>query len=966
MRIERRLGVRSAYGQLVLIVFLPIAILAMVGGVLVFFETTRALKSEQDVLAQSALVRYEPIVLPLLSKLTADDYIALQKEISSFGNNGMTRALSPSQHLPSQNHRYMADELYQLQSEQRLLRVGIFDGQGEPLVVVGFKKNADWGKFDPTADSVWRLKTAVGTAYGMPIYADIDGKQRRFWLFVDMDNESLMLAYYRILLALAVTGLTTILLLLLILNLYSKRWIAPVYEMRLFLQKLSTDNLGKSLTAKTDGEFYLLQKELNLALRRLNNSFGELKARSDETEADLQQAFDEMEMQNISIRQARDEAIFASQTKSAFLANISHELRTPLNAIDGFINLLSRSNSLDSKQALYVQTIQKSSAHLLALISDVLDFSKIEAGKLALESYEFDLYDVVYEVADMLSPTALDKGLRMSVMIYQDVPVKYLGDRLRVKQILTNLIGNAVKFTDRGGVSITVSLDENETHQDMIKFLVSDTGKGVDKAAQNELFKSFGQGDLSITRRYGGTGLGLVISKELVSLMNGEIGFFDNAEQGVDAVGASFWFSLPVDSNHFGFIPTPKHLAGKKILAWIAHDPAMQVLKASLAMTGEQFVFDETKSLAQLLDRLSDNQDYDWVISDSFGQQGDISALLSQIRYHYQGKLLIYGFELGLDNKMLMDYGATALHEPLDRRKLYAIFDNQISVNEPKNTAFKGIRVLCVDDHKPNLLVLEALLNELSVEVVQAESGFMAIDYMERVFRGNEVIDLIFMDIQMPNMSGIATSSAIRKLQASCNTCKLIPIIALSAHGLWNDMESLYKAGINDYATKPIARQTLSDLLQKWLSDKDFDDIPSSRPSFQLQFPNQAQPVSQSTLADIDWADAQKRASGNEELAKKLFGMLMDGLDKDKAVLEQAWADNNLTTLYETVHRILGATRYTGVPKLRQACENLHGHCSLDNHDIKEEKLTELVQEVINAINDLQKTYKTSTTIGLP
>ncbi|EBK2251388.1 hybrid sensor histidine kinase/response regulator, partial [Salmonella enterica subsp. enterica serovar Enteritidis] len=371
------------------------------------------------------------------------------------------------------------------------------------------------------------------------------------WLIVNIDNEPLQVARYQVMLALAITGLFTILLLLLTTHIYARRWIAPIYEMRLHLQRTNANNLYKPMTINASGEINQLQQDLVKTLRRLHKSFQELKNHAEQTEDDLRLAFDEMEMQNISIRNARDAAVSASQTKSAFLANISHELRTPLNSIDGFINLLSRHGGLNAEQDLYVQTIRKSSAHLLALVNDVLDFSKIEAGKLVLDSHEFDLYASIYDVVDMLSPLAAEKDLRLAVFFYDDVPHYLVGDALRTKQVLTNLVNNAIKFTDDGEVIVRVSLDEDI--DDLIHISVQDTGRGISPEHQKVLFQSFSQGDPSITRQYGGTGLGLVISKQLTYLMGGNIGFYDNAtEQAGDASqshkikGTTFWFTLPM------------------------------------------------------------------------------------------------------------------------------------------------------------------------------------------------------------------------------------------------------------------------------------------------------------------------------------------------------------------------------------------------------------------------------------
>lgn len=964
MRLRRR-GIRSAYGQLVLLVFLPIAILASVGAVLVFFEVTRAVQSEQDVLAQAALIRYEPLVRPLLPSLESGNDVDLRAKINEMGANGMTDALLPAQMPTGIGKRYISGQLYRIYSEQHVKRIAILDAKGAVLVSVGVDKDADWGHFDATSNSVWRQATSVGTAYGMPMYATINGTQKRFWLFVDMDNEPLVISYYRILLALAITGLTTMLLLLLILNLYAKRWIAPIYEMRLHLQRVHADNLGKLLEVRSDGEFYLLQKELNATFRRLKMSFAELKAHSIETEKYLQQAFDEMEMQNISIRKARDLAISSGEAKSAFLANISHELRTPLNAIDGFINLLARDGRLDSKQMLYVQTIKKSSAHLLALISDVLDFSKMEAGKLALDNHIFDLYATIYEVADMLSPMAMDKSLRMSVLFYHDVPVEMVGDRLRVKQILTNLLGNAVKFTDTGGISIKVILDE-----DNIKIMVSDTGRGIDKQTQGSLFQSFSQGDLSVTRRYGGTGLGLVICKQLVALMGGQIGFYDNNDANIDTQGATFWFSLPISQDIVE--PNEPVLPPLRVLAWMSHQPNMEVLKASLIAT--EVRLHTAKSLAQLLDDLNSDLNYDWVIVDSFGQQGDITALLRQLRRHYQGKLAVFGYEVGLDNQLLASHGAYALHEPLDRRKLYALLANQ-TICKPVLSQWQGVRVLAVDDHLPNLLVLEALLFELGVEMVQADSGFAAIEIMTKAYEtigtpDEDIhrIDLIFMDISMPVMSGLAAATAIRKLQAA-HAAPATPIIALSAHDRYDDKAGLLQAGMNDYAAKPIAHDKLMQLLQKWLPTLATQTPALESGALDKQPDKADKPVSSDGSINshdvnklyvdgilvVDWQDAIERASGKADLAQRLFLMMQNNIMDEKIALRRAWADKDVAKLCQISHRLVGATRYTGVPNLRDTAEQFYAQVATDTYTAWEsERLKPYFLALMQALDRLE------------
>lgn len=936
MRIERRLGIRSAYGQLVLIVFLPIAILASVGAVLVFFETKRALQSEQDVLAQASLIRYEPIIRPLLPTLQKEDYLALEHTISEMTTNRMNALLEPKT-TPNVGKQYATSELYRIGSEQQVRRVAILDKQGKLIMAVGHNKDSDWRAFDVNADSIWRLPTDAGTAYGMPLMTQIDGIPTRFWLFVDMDNEPITIAYYRILLALAITGLITILLLLLILSLYSKRWITPIYELRLFLSKLSPNTLNKTLNLKSDGEFSLLQKEINHALARLRSSFEELQRHSEQTEADLQQAFDEMEMQTISIRRANNLLKHTSDTKSAFLATISHELRTPLNAIDGFINLLVRSENLDSKQRLYVQTIKKSSAHLLALINDVLDFSKIEAGKLTLENQEFNLYHSILEVADMLSPTAFDKGLRMAVLFYHDVPTTIWGDKLRVKQILTNLIGNALKFTDTGDVVIKVVL-ESRNDKDFIKLLVIDAGHGVDKEKSQVLFQSFSQGDASVTRRYGGTGLGLMISKELTELMGGEIGFFDNQSENIATRGATFWFALPApndDNDDEPFGKTTQSVG--RLLSWINHEQSQQSLK--MALVGSSVSLSVADSLAKLLDELAQSQDdpYDWVIVDSHAQKGDLTALLGQVRRYYGGRLFVYGYQIGLSDESLSTHHANALYEPFDKEQFFYLLDHpDIIAHPPQNLPmWHGKTALIVDDHPANLLVLEALLQEFGIQAMFANSGFDAIDIMSDDFAKQRNIDLIFMDISMPVMSGIEACRAIRRLENSSHAGEKLPIIALTAHGIPDDTSEIDKAGLSDYATKPLAEQELLRLLQKWLSH---------------------QPTETPRLPAKDEADGLARAGGKTELADKLLALLIDSLPQEKTALTHAWQAQDLTALNDTAHRLLGATRYTGVPALRQALERFYAQ-SQTTAQSDFERLTEpflaVEQEMERLMNEI-------------
>lgn len=1007
MASHKRIDLTTAYGQLIVLVFLPICVLAVVGAILVYYETTHASEVEQRSLATAVLMRYEPIIQQHLPQLLAEHELG-EYEQSDTSVATETAPPTPStnrsavalrQQLPSQ----LSEQLHHAYAERHVQRVALMDASGQVLLSMGYEAEQPWFATDASGQRVFAtdkqwlsgMPTTVGTAYGLrlPAYQGAS-----YWLFVDMDDEPLLLARYRILLALAVTGLFTILLLLLSLNTYAKRWIAPIYEMRLHLQRTTADTLYQPMSVESDGELNLLQQDLVKTLRRLHGSFQELKDHAEQTEDDLRLAFDEMEMQNISIRNARDAAISTSQAKSAFLANISHELRTPLNSIDGFINLLARNPELTAQQDLYVQTIRKSSAHLLALVNDVLDFSKIEAGKLILDHHEFDLYDAIYDVADMLSPVAAEKGLRMAMLFYHDVPMQVMGDALRIKQVLTNLLGNAIKFTDTGEVVVRVSLDDERDNHLLIA--VQDSGKGVSVSDQKLLFQSFSQGDPSITRQYGGTGLGLVISKQLTRLMGGDIGFYDNAHENIANQGSTFWFSIPahvdvldVPAGDAMPLPILSPLAHSTdeyhVLAWINHAASMQVLQASLRQLPIRLT--QASSLPGALELLKEyGNRWDWVLVDGDAQE-DMTALLKQIRLHYQGKLAVFGYQVGFDGALLGRYHASGLYEPLDKRQLYALLDTQPNQTKPQTDTLRwqGHTVLAVDDHLPNLLVLDALLSELGIRVLTANSGFDAIEMVSKQQASRDLsthdngeaqpvsIDLIFMDIQMPRMSGREAAEQIRQIEAGGE--RRIPIIALTAHGLSDERDKLMASGIDDYVGKPISQPQLMQILQKWLGQARTPNptqLSSSHPHTQQQtqphtysqvVPSDASgwqsPDSDSlrthqassdsevsgsdthsrgradpsgtnhtdeALAVIDWEDALTRSANKPDLAAKLMMMMIDSVPQERQALEQAWQDNDRHALAHISHRLLGASRYTGVPQLRQASQNLEDKCLLN------------------------------------
>lgn len=880
-KLFKRLHLNHAYGQLIAMIFVPIAVLATVGAALVLTETYNASQAHQRQMAIAILTRYQHISEQALHVITESPW-----------KYDQARAI-----------------LQNMLDEKHLIRAAILDSSGENRISIGSEDREPW----PTIQAKKRSEELIGPiAYNNNhIYAFRIAQQSNMhqpiWLTIELDNQPLQIARYRVLIVLIATGLLTLLLLLLCLNFYSRRWIAPMYEIRMQLQRLNADTLDQHMVINSTGELRLLQRDIANVVKRLHFSFLELKEHTEQTEDDLRRTLDTLEVQNITYRQARDQAISANQAKSVFLANISHELRTPLNSIDGFIHLLLRQSNLSHEQNLYLQTIRKSSAHLLALINDVLDFSKIDAGKLELETASFEVEEAIFDVMDMLSPLAAQKHIEMTFYYADNLPKYVIGDVLRFKQVLTNLISNAIKFTPDGEIIVRARMEYDDLDACMIHFSVQDSGIGLSGTDRKKLFESFSQGDASVTRQFGGTGLGLAISKQLVNLMQGQIGFEDNQERAPTEKGSTFWFTamFGVDAHEELIHPNFEHI---QVLSYLSHAATANVLKQYLDTYQVQHT--EANSLLDLFGRLHQlqNNEHTWLIVD---HGGDTQAMLKEIRSRYHGHIAVYGYQMLLNNQILNEYRARALHQPLSRNSLIQLLMNQSDYAPETEDEFngQGLHILAVDDHYPNLIVLEALLGELNVTTTKALSGQEAIEIIQKNYESkSKPFDLIFMDIQMPVMSGVDTTRAIRSLESTFEAHKRLPIIALTAHALSDEKQKLLQVGMDDYVTKPIQMDQIVQILTHWTIEH-------------FKKPNT---IEKHTVVDVldpeilDWSQCLQLAANKEELALDLLKMLSDSFTPDLTEIEQLIELEDYPQLEHVLHRMYGATRYVGTPRLQE------------------------------------------------
>ncbi|MFB2538163.1 MULTISPECIES: ATP-binding protein [unclassified Acinetobacter] len=974
----RRFSIRSAYGQLVALIFVPMSFLAVLGGSFVLNEISKTYELQQRSHATLILSRYQQtgnalnnllaqhpdqvlqahdILQIILNEPQVIRVVIIDQDKKIILQSGKPvdpewlKAINFNQNIRHQKYQLEIDnnqlnahavyalKLDKLESENDYRNIQMHldllrnshVGVQEDLLSDIIKKNratqnnSNSIANEPTVTPIQDTSTNPKNSEFDHITSEQSQKIiPTRWLLIELDPNPFIVAYYRVIIILGILVFTILALLLIILNNYSRRWIAPIYEMRLQLKTMDAENL-RTLNSKTTGELASLQKDMSQLLKRLSHNFGDLRDHNEQIEQDYRQTMDRLELQNIAYRRNLEQSKQANKAKSAFLANISHELRTPLNSIDGFVNLMLRRNTQNDENQLYLQTIHKSSAHLLALINDVLDFSKIDAGKLELELTTFSLEQTIFDVLDMLSSLASEKNLNLAMHYDEKLPVYVIGDALRFKQILTNLVSNAIKFTAEGEVIVRTRLEYQDQQHLGIYCSVQDTGIGLSSTDSNKLFNSFSQGDTSVTRQYGGTGLGLVISKQLVTLMQGQIGFENNQERNPTEKGASFWFTAQFEYQPES-VEQDIDLSDLHVLSYLSHASTANILKQYL----EQYQVASYRESASIIDLFAhlnkfNQKENAWLIVEHTGY---LANLLSEIRLRYQGHLLIYGYQLQLDPNILKQYQAIALYQPLSRIHLINILqNNQNNIYSRSYFNGKGLHVLAVDDHLPNLLVLEALLNELNVKVTTVNSGQSALNHIQAFIDNQQnhtmnheySYDLIFMDIQMPMMSGIEATQAIRALEQH-HQIEEIPIVALTAHAMADEKENILNSGMNDYVTKPIQLEQLIDILQKWTVNKSSLDNHHLFIEHNEDILHNSQNINTANTDSqiIDWQQSIQLSANKVDLAQDLLKMLIDSFAKDQAEMQQLIDDEDFPQLEQILHRLYGATRYVGVPQLQQ------------------------------------------------
>jgi signal transduction histidine kinase/DNA-binding response OmpR family regulator/HPt (histidine-containing phosphotransfer) domain-containing protein len=690
--------------------------------------------------------------------------------------------------------------------------------------------------------------------------------------------------------------------------------------------------------------------ELGILIDSFNDMLTQIENR-DSTLADYRNQLErQVGVRTEQLEKAKNAAEAASHAKSAFLATMSHEIRTPMNGVLGMTELLLASE-LNEQQRHYTNMVKRSGEHLLVIINDILDFSKIEAGKLSVEYIHFNFRELIEDIDNAFRPQADAKGLGLEFDIANDIPVSIIGDPNRLRQVIVNLLGNAVKFTDVGKITVKVSITGEDSQAVNLRFEVHDTGMGVSHEAQTRIFESFSQADGSTTRKHGGTGLGLSISKQLVELMGGQIGV-ENAR----VRGSVFWFAASFDKRRVDFDDPAfnrKATEGLRVLIVDENAVTREVLERQLTSweLGTDTVASATDCLQAMRDALAKGSPYDAVLVDMELPRTSGLALAATIKADptlaFTRILLLSTERNAADTVQRREAGvACQLIKPARECDLFDCIVTPLRATEAVRPVTqpavrpaskrKRRRVLVAEDNPVNVEVALAMLESLGLDGVAAQNGEEAVQAVLA-----EDFDLVLMDCQMPVMDGFAATAEIRRHEHKSGHPRQLPIVAITANALQGDREACLAAGMDDYLSKPFTPDALAQTIARWFSLPRAATVhheeqalaatalrpqplpaalpPVSPPSRSAQASPLANGINRHALDNI----RALSANGGEALLQRVINAYVNDTPKHLQSLRQAVASTNAANMRKAAHSLKSSSANVGAEALAQMSKTL-------------------------------------------
>lgn len=882
--------------------------------------------------------------LLLSSFFVVHRYNELQRQVIDAGANIIEPLAISSEYSMTWHNRDAMRELVSLLHRRHsgiVRAISVFDNHNQLYVTSNHKQNLSLLQQDdiralPDDVSMERhgslliLRTPITSErYDVDELPDEDAKPAGNplgYVAIELDLQSVRLQQYKEVFVATLMLLFCLCLAMLFAYRLMRDVTGPIRNMVTTVDRIRRGQLDSRVEGYMLGELNILKNGINAMAMSLTAYHEEMQHNIDQATYDLRETLEQLEIQNVELDLAKKRAQEAARIKSEFLANMSHELRTPLNGVLGFTRQMLKTQ-LRTTQRDYMQTIERSANNLLSIINDVLDFSKLEAGKLMLEAIPFPLRATLDETLVLLAPSAHEKGLELTVVCDSSVPDNVIGDALRLQQILINLIGNAIKFTEKGYIGLRVGQRVITQSRVELEIQVEDSGIGISEQQQTQLFQAFRQADASISRRHGGTGLGLVITQKLVREMGGEITFSSQPDQ-----GSTFMIRVQLDLNpNAPGMPRVLETLSQARIAYVEADA--NVASAALEMlsaTPLQIDYSETleglkaSHYPLLLMAMPVGISQPELLNERL-----INGLLDRadnVLMALPSPMMLLADELkvrGIDGCIAKPISLTRLLPMLLDIHTRQVSELPLSPRLP-------LTVMAVDDNPANLKLIGALLEEQVQNILLCSSAEHAIREARQ-----QSLDVILMDIQMPEIDGIRASEIIRGLPHHANT----PIVAVTAHAIDGEREQLIKAGMNDYLAKPIDESKLRQLLARYTPP-----------------PVVSLPELQPILPTLDWQLALRQAANKPELARDLLRMLLEFLPEVHAKIAQFMTTNEVNALREIIHKLHGSASYSGVPRMKQLCHQLERGL-LEASDIAalEPELLELQDEMENVAREARR-----------